>query len=244
MSTAVYPPLDVLKPVAPDLWIVDSGPLRAIGLAVPVRMTVVRLTNGELWLHSPTRYTEHLGLELGQLGSVRHLIAPNVAHWSFLKAWQARCSGAVTWAAPGLRGRRQVKNSGVVLHRDLGSSSPEAWVSDIDQVIVPGGLGLNEVAFFHRSTRTLVLTDLIENFESEKVSPLVRPLVRFAGAMAPDGKAPIHVRFAINRKREAAAEAAQRLLDWKPKRVIFAHGRWFNRDATARLRHSLRWLTQ
>ena len=71
---------------------------------------------------------------------------------------------------------------------------------DIDQVIVPGGLGVNEVAFLHRSTSTLVLTDLIQNFEPEKVSPLVRPLVRFAGAMAPDGKAPVHLRFAINRK--------------------------------------------
>jgi hypothetical protein len=89
---------------------------------------------------------------------------------------------------------------------------------------------------------TLILTDLIENFEAEKVSFLARPLVRLAGAMAPYGKAPIHLRFAINRKREAAAAVAERMLDWMPQRVIFAHGRWFDEAGTAQLRRSLRWL--
>jgi hypothetical protein len=109
-------------------------------------------------------------------------------------------------------------------------------------VVVPGGFGVNEVAFLHRSTATLILTDLIENFEPEKVNVLVRPLVRLAGAMAPDGKAPIHLRFAINRKRKAAAAAAQRVVDWAPERVIFAHGRWFDANAATQLRRSLRWL--
>jgi hypothetical protein len=108
---------------------------------------------------------------------------------------------------------------------------------------VPGGLGVNEVAFIHRSTSTLVLTDLIQSFEPEKVSPLVRPLVRFAGAMAPDGKAPVHLRFAINRKRDAAAAAARKIVRWEPEGVIFAHGRWFNHDRATQLRRSLRWLT-
>ena len=50
-----YPPLDVMKPVADGVWIVDSGPLRVLGMPLPVRMTVVRLASGDLWLHSPTR---------------------------------------------------------------------------------------------------------------------------------------------------------------------------------------------
>ena len=42
-NDVTYPPLDVLKPVAKDLWIVDSGPQEAMGLTLPVRMTVIRL---------------------------------------------------------------------------------------------------------------------------------------------------------------------------------------------------------
>ena len=241
-SRTVYPPLDVLKPVAPDIWIVDSGPLHAMGLAIPVRMTVVRLKSGDLWLHSPTRYDEGLDSELHRIGTIRHLVAPNVAHWSFLKDWQARYPDVVTWAAPGLRQRSQVKKSGVALDHDLGPYAPEAWALDIEQAVVPGGFGVNEVAFFHRSTSTLVLTDLIQNFEPEKISPLVRPLVRLAGAIAPNGKAPVHLRFAINRKRDIAAAAARKLVGWAPERVIFAHGRWFDRDGATQLRRALRWL--
>ena len=48
-----YPPLDVLKRVADNIWIVDSGPLRALGMPLPIRMTVIKLRDGGLLLHSP-----------------------------------------------------------------------------------------------------------------------------------------------------------------------------------------------
>ena len=71
MNRVLYPPLDSLKPVTDDVWIVDSGPLRAFALPIPVRMTVVRLQGGELWLHSPTRYTPGLKEALSALGRIR-----------------------------------------------------------------------------------------------------------------------------------------------------------------------------
>jgi hypothetical protein len=83
---------------------------------------------------------------------------------------------------------------------------------------------------------------MVQNFETEKVSPLIRPLVWAAGAMAPDGKAPFHYRLALKWKRQAAAEAGRRLLAFAPERVIFAHGRWFEQDGTRLLRQSLGWL--
>ena len=42
-APVIYPTLDTLNPVAPDLWVVDCGPLRATGILLSVRMTVVRL---------------------------------------------------------------------------------------------------------------------------------------------------------------------------------------------------------
>jgi hypothetical protein len=34
------------------------------------------------------------------------------------------------------------------------------------------------------------------------------------------------------------------VLAWEPDRVIFAHGRWFERDGAAELRRSFRWLVR
>jgi hypothetical protein len=156
--------------------------------------------------------------------------------------WQRRCPDTVTWAAPGLRDRAAVKKAGVRLDHDLGDKAPPGWASDIEQVIVPGGAGFREVAFFHKASRTLVLTDLIVNLEAEKLPVPMRLLGRLTGVLAPDGKAPAYVRLVIRaRRREAAAVAAQ-LVVWRPERVIFSHGRWFERGGTAALQRSFRWL--
>lgn len=241
-APVTYPPVDTLKPIADGVFIVDSALPGLMGKVLPVRMTVIRLDDGTLLLHSPTRLTEALRQALLRLGPVAHLVAPNIAHWTLLKPWQQAFPQATTWAAPGLRERRQVRHSGVRIDADLGGDVPAAWGHSIDLVVVPGGLGFHEVGVFHRPSGTLVLTDLVLNLEPSKVPALARPLMRLFGSLAPDGMPPPYLRVIVRMRRGAAAAAARRLLDFAPNRVIFAHGRWFDSDATSHLRRSLRWL--
>lgn len=236
-----YAPLGTPKPVAENLWVVDALH-RVAGLTLPVRMTVVRLSSGELWLHSPTAFNEALWQELTALGPVRHLVAPNIAHWSHLAAWQAAAPEATTWAAPGLRRRRAVRRSKLRLDHDLGPQAPRSWADEIEPFVFAGAFAVTEVAFVHRPTRTAILTDLVQSFEPNRVGRLARPLLRLAGSLAPDSRAPLHLRLVMNANRPAVAGAARRLVAAEPERVIFAHGRWFDRDGTQRLTHSLRWL--
>ncbi|GJD57927.1 DUF4336 domain-containing protein [Methylobacterium dankookense] len=243
MQPITYPPLDTLKPVAPDLWIVDSGPLHVLGLLpLPVRMCVVRLTDGTVWLHSPTRYDPDLHRAILRIGPIRHLVAPNVAHWSFLAAWQRHCPEAVSWAAPNLRRRGPVRRAGLRLDRDLGAAAPADWAEDIAQAVMPGGFGFREVAFFHRASRSLILTDLVVNLEPERLPWPMRLPARLAGITAPDGRAPAYLRLVVRLRRAEAARAAATLLALEPERVLFAHGAWFARDGAAALRRSWRWL--
>ena len=237
-----YPPLDTPKPVAENVFVIDSLFSGAMGLILPVRMTAIRLPNGELLLHSPTRFSAGLRSELERLGRIRHLVAPNIAHWTFLKNWQDACPDATTWAAPGLRERAQVRRSRVRLDHDLGETAPSEWGGALELVMVPGGLGFREIALFHRPTRTLMLTDLVLNLEASKVPAVLRPLARLLGILAPDGMAPAYLRALIKLRRQAATQAASKLLNLEPERVIFAHGRWFEKDGAAALRRSLRWL--
>ena len=236
-----YPPLDTPKPVAEDVFVVDSLLSGAMGKVLPVRMTVIRLPDGGLLLHSPTRFGPRLQRALEAIGPIRHLVAPNVAHWTFLEDWQRACPEAVTWAAPGLRERSQVRRSGVRLDHDL-LRTPEAWGGAIALDRVPGALGFCETTLFHRPTRTLLLTDLVLNLEAPRLPALLRPLALLFGVVAPDGMPPPYLRAIIKLRRRPAMEAAERLLALRPERVVFAHGRWFERDGTAALRHSLRWL--
>ncbi|MDJ0389878.1 DUF4336 domain-containing protein [Roseomonas sp. E05] len=237
-----YPPLDTPKPVAEDVFVVDSLLPGMLGAVLPVRMTVIRLPDGSLLLHSPTRFSHPLKQKLEELGPILHLVAPSIAHWQFLEAWQRACPGAITWAAPGLRERSQVRRSGVRLDHDLHEAPPLTWGDAMAMVTVEGGMGFHEVALFHRPTRTLMLTDLAMRLEAPKVPAPLRPLIRMFGTMAPDSMPPPYLRAVVKLRRQEAAEAAWRLLDLQPERVIFAHGRWFERDGAAELRHSLRWL--
>jgi hypothetical protein len=205
-------------------------------------MTVIRLENGDVLLHSPTRFDARLKADIEALGPIRHLVAPNIAHWSFIEDWQRECPQATTWAAPHLRERSQVKASAVRLDRDLPDRSPSEWAGEIEQVIVPGAAGFREVAFFHRASRTLVLTDLIANLEASKLPLPARAFAWATGTLAPDGKAPAYLRLIVKRRRAAARTAVGELVAFAPERVIFAHGRWFERDGAAQLRRSFDWL--
>lgn len=242
-ETTGYPPLDTPKAIAEDIWIVDGAPLHPGGITLPVRMTVVRLSSGDLWLHSPVRFSDALAGRLAELGPVRHLVAPNIAHWTLLADWQRQIPNALTWAAPKLRQRRQVRKSGVTIDHDLGEDKPP-WAGEIEMVVVPGIGGFREVAFLHRTSRTLILTDLVQSLEPDRVPARTRLFARATGTLYPRATAPVYLRAALRLGGQPAKKALAHLIGWRPERVIFAHGRWFDGDGAAALEKALKPLTR
>jgi hypothetical protein len=240
-AQATYPPLDVPKAVAEGVWIVDSGPINAMGLPLPVRMTIFRLKDGDLLLHSPTPFSAEVAKAVDALGRVRHLVAPNIAHWTFLADWQRAYPDATTWAAPGLRDRAQVRASTVRFDAELGETAPAEWADTLDQGIVRGGAGFNEVWFFHRQTRTLVLVDLIENLEPDKLPPVARLVMQASAATS--GTTARYLRVPVRLGGQEAKQAVRAIVALEPDRVIFAHGRPFDSNGAAELKRAFGWLT-
>ena len=106
---------------------------------------------------------------------------------------------------------------------------------------MPGSY-MTEFEFFHRASRTLILTDLIENFEPGKLGLAARWLAWFGGALDPDGQTPRDMRLTYARNKVELRAAVETMIAWKPERVVLAHGRWYERDAVHELRRALRWL--
>ena len=243
MSVAPYAPLNTLKPVAPDVWIADGPVIRFYGLPFTTRMSVIRLPGGGLWLHSPIAPDPGLVAEVAALGPVAHLVAPNWIHYAHVGAWQALYPQAQCWAAPGVRERAASRHVAIRIDAELGDAAPEAWAGVIEQMIFAGSAVHREAVFFHRPSKTLILTDLIENFERRALPAWFVPLAFMAGVLDPDGKAPIDMRQTFRKGRAAARASAQRMIGWGPERVILAHGRWYPRDGVAELRRAFRWLS-
>jgi hypothetical protein len=245
-AIALYEPINLLKQVDEDIWIVDGSivQMAMYGALVPfpTRMTIVRLSTGDLWCHSPTELTPELKAQIDSLGSLRHLISPNKIHYAHISAWTSAYSEAIAWASPGVRDRAAQQKIAVDFDADLEDEPPHEWVADLDQLIFRGGRFMEEVVFFHRKSATLILADLIENFELNKVSQQLHWLLKLGGVADPDGKLPLDLRMTFIGKKEQARSCLQRILQWNPEKVILSHGRWYENNGTAELRRAFRWL--
>ncbi len=144
----LYEPLNVLKPVGEDLWVVDGPMVRMSyfggSVPFPTRMVVVRLESGRLFLWSPTEPDDGLRAQLDALGPVEHLVSPNKIHYAYIGAWKRIYPDAVTWASPGVRERAASQGVEVAFEADL------AWREDLGQLIFRGSHFMEEVVFFHR----------------------------------------------------------------------------------------------
>src|SRR5215467_645856 len=137
VASPLYEPIHVYKPLAPDIGIVD-GPLEYLtvgGVRVPIpfttRMTVVRLSNGELFLHSPIKFDRGTAEELREFGTVRHLVSPNQFHYAHIGEWQKAFPEAIAWASPRVRQRARARQVDVDFARDLDLAPPQEWCRDI-----------------------------------------------------------------------------------------------------------------
>jgi hypothetical protein len=241
---STYPPLNTLKEVADDVWIID-GPLIRFGwgwfkFPFSTRATILRLAAGDLLVHSPTPLVPTLAAAIEKIGTPRWLVGPNRLHYSWIGEWHAAYPDAAIYLAPKteLQGSARLGFAWRPLDRDGGYP----WDDRVETLVVAGGY-MTEVEFFHRPSRTLVLTDLIENFETDKLeTAAMRFWTRVGGVRDPDGAMPRDMRLSfVKHKRELKA-AVRRMMDWNPERIILAHGRWYNANGRAELQRSFRWI--
>jgi hypothetical protein len=240
-ARAVYAPINTLKHVADNIWIVD-GPVIRFGtpwwrMPFPTRMTVVRLAGGDLFLHSPTALTSNLKVEVEGIGVPRWIIGPNRLHYWWIPDWKAAFPEAEVYLAPRIVEQAKGRiTEGRPLDRDRGYP----WDSEIATLPVAGRY-MTEVEFFHHASRTLILTDFIEDFEAEKLgSVFVRWLAWFGGVTDPHGAMPRDMRLTF--PKPVLRRAVETMLAWNPERIILAHGRWYETNGTAELRRAFRWV--
>src|SRR5215475_14245357 len=132
-ASLIYEPLNEYKPLWLDIGTVD-GPLeyfRIAGVRLPLpfstRMTVVRLKNGDLFLHSPIAFEATLAGRLQSMGRIGHLVSPNQFHYAHIGEWSRAFPDAVAWASPGVRACARARGIGVQFKTDLGAQASEEW---------------------------------------------------------------------------------------------------------------------
>lgn len=207
-----------IQELSDGLW-TAQGRVRWMGQRVPTRTLVLRLPDGALWVHSPIALGAELAGAVDRLGPVAHLVAPSTYHHLWLAEWARRYPEARVHGAPGLAEKRR----DIEFHEVLGDRAPLAWSGVLDQMVL-GGLPLfNEVVFFHRPSRTLIVTDLVFNvYDAEgALAPLVLRLNDMWRRFGPSRV----LRLMLRRNRERVRADLERIQQWSYDRVAMAHGR-------------------
>jgi glyoxylase-like metal-dependent hydrolase (beta-lactamase superfamily II) len=226
-----------LSVVAPDVWAVrrvaQSLDEQGRPMEFTSRLTIVRLTNGKLFLHSPVALDPSLEAELERLGTIDFLVAPSLWHDLFIKDYVAAYPEAQAFSAPGLQEARP----DVAFYGTL--SDDRALVrGEIAHVVVHGHVA-NEVVFFHRASRSLIVSDLAYNVR-EDCTEWERTWAREQEGYGSFALMKYH-RGYVN-DPDATRASLRRILEWDFDRVIVGHGHVLEQGGKEAFKRIWSWL--
>lgn len=230
----------MLREIDNNIW-VGEQPFKYLGLNVGTRMTLIRLVTGELIVISPIQVDNTTINQLNAIGDVSYIIAPNLYHYLFADSFKAIYPKAKLWAAPGLESKRSELTIDKVISVDERSLLDEVEYLLFDGFRVfdlNGPSLLNECVFFHRESRTLILTDTAYHFDESfpLTTQLAARLIGGYKKLSPS----LLERFAT-RETERVKQSVQKVLAWDFKRVIMAHGSIIESDAKRKFREGYEW---
>ncbi len=203
-----------LRALDRDLWCLDADLRVQAGFHLPIRMTVIRLADGGLWLHSPIAIDETTAAAIDALGPVRHIVAPSLLHHLFAGAACERWPAATLHAPASLAVKRPELKIGQPLAEDA------RW-SALTIIAVAGAPKIDEHVFVHHPSGTLIVTDLL--FNVHEVPGLMSPLIlRMVGAWK--RLAQSRIWRSTVKDRAAASASARRLMALDFSRLVPAHG--------------------
>ena len=196
------------------------------------RMTLLRRADGSLLVHSPVVLDQVLRGQIDELGEVSAVVAPNLWHHLFFEDFVACYPAASACVAPGLG----EKIPGLAAYPSIDAVD---WLPDFDVHMVQGLPILNESAWFHRATGTLVLTDMLFCFGPENTW-FTRLFARAQGMYQKLG-------FSRSMKltiqdRAALAESVRVVAHWDIQRIVLAHDQLIESDAREQFLKAFSWL--
>jgi len=228
-----------LESLGQGLFVAEGPVVRDMGIHFSTRMTVARLGDGSVWVASPVPVTFAALSEIAALGTVRYLVSDTPRHFWRLNGWHKLFPEAELWSSPITP--ITLKKGSLPLTAILGDHVPSQWAGDLDQVLIRGSSWLNEVAFFHPASRTLVVEDVIQIHHSRPGHPLRNAMITWGGVAAPHGGVGRDIRLTF-RDKAAARDSIERILAWDFDKLVIAHGPIVTNAARETVEDAFAWL--
>jgi hypothetical protein len=209
-----------------QIWTRDY-PVKLAICPFNARMSVIRLQDGQLMLHSPCEIDDATAAAISKLGQVGYIVAPGSFHHMHVTSAQHRYPNAPTYICPGVE--RKVPS----LRFDwiLGTRSPAVWSDTIDQVLIRGSRYIWEVAMLHKPSKTLLVVDAIEYF-TDQTNDVSWQLKAWWHVLRMWNKPKPAPEYQLGWKDKVAARAClEAILEWDFDKIILSHGDNITKDA-------------
>ncbi len=208
------------------------------GFRLGRRGTVVRLDGDSLLVHSPVPLTPELKAEVDGLGTVRHIVAPNLFHHLWAPEWAAAYPDATVHAPVGIE--KKQKALGDVRTLD-GTPDPD-WGGVLTPLLFEGMPDHRETNFLHEASGTLISSDLALALPAEIDHWATRWYAKLCGIQGkPLGCSFVHKLW--TKDKAAARRSVDRILELAPQRAVMSHRNVIDGpDTTDALREAWAWL--
>lgn len=230
-----------LQPFAENLWIIDGPPVRDMGVMFTTRMAVAKLSDGSLWVNSPVSVPFDTLKRITEIGPVKYLLAATPRHVWRLAAWHTLFPEARLWTprtTPFTLKKGHLPFTGI-----LGNEPPQSWKDDFDQLAFKGNPLIEEVLFFHKQSRTVIIDDLIQIHPNVRGKPFRNALFKLEGVASPHGGVPLDIRLSFT-NRDLALQSLERLMSWDFDKLVIAHGACIEGDAKPFVERAFQWLAK
>ncbi|PSU35603.1 DUF4336 domain-containing protein [Photobacterium lutimaris] len=221
-----------MRQIGDDIWVHEDS-MKMLGTKLGLRMTVIRLQDGRLWVHSPTAISPSLQQAVNELGPVGYLVAANNHHSKWLQDWIEVYPDAEVYVSAGIPRKVPLSN-----YHILQSGMENVWQDDLEWLTMPSVPMFNETVFYHSRSNSLIVTDLVQNYPENPNK------AGFAGAMTkyifePIGfkgfcvAPPLKMGFTLKDK-PAFSRFLQSVQDWDFTQIIVTHGDIIEKEAKAK----------
>lgn len=215
-----------------DIWI-QTREIRFLGVETGTRMTVIRLSGGGLFVHSPVALDPETRKEVDALGEVRAVVAPSLFHHLYVGQWMEAYPNAVFAACQGLDWKRP----DLAFTCILGDTPHPVWAGELEQVYFSARRE-NEVVFFDARSKTMICADSLINLSTHSAG-----MTKFvAKLMGNDAPGTGYVERIMVRDRKVARRQIDRILAWQPEKIILAHGSLVPDNGSDVIRHAYAWV--
>lgn len=230
-----------LIPLGSNIWTAVQS-LDFFGLEVGNRMTVIRLKSGALVLISPIQLNKEDCEKLNCLGAVSHIIVPNLLlHDLHVSRTQELYPIAKLWGVEGLAEKRPDLKIDDLLNQ-LGGFEDDLQYSPFEglRTALPlwNVIDINETVFFHKPSRTLILTDVAFNFDEDNAfkTQIVARLLGCYKTLRPSW-----VEKKLSTNKTAIEASVRKILSWDFAYIAPAHGGIVEENGKAEFRSAFEW---